>query len=75
MVNDVLSMGIRILEAAMSVENPSSNSVQDLYQATFDAFRKGYITKNQYIAVINALDESPIQQTANLDIQSIIRSN
>lgn len=75
MVNDVLSLGIQILQAALGEAANGDGDDNDVLTTALNAYKQGLITKNQYMAVIDALDETPVYQRANLDLSSIIKSN
>lgn len=56
----MLTLGLNFLSELLAAE---SNNADVLASAT-SAYQQGKITKTQYIAVINALDEQPARQSA-----------
>lgn len=66
LVEVVVSIGFRLLEAALAENNynqPQVNNEADVLTAATNAYQKGHITKAQYFAVINALDETTTVET------------
>ncbi len=54
----------KVIEASLSAEQPTTTDV--LASAT-SAYQQGHITKAQYFAVINALDETTMATDPNYD--------
>jgi len=69
MVSEIIDLGFRLLEAALTtngVNHPQGNQLDneaDVLGAATQAYQRGHITKAQYFAVINALDETTTVQT------------
>ena len=76
MVSEIFNLGFRLLEAALTtngVNHPQGNQLDneaDVLGAATQAYQKGHITKAQYFAVINALDETTIETTAYVQNQN-----
>lgn len=66
----VISLGFQLLEAALTtngVNHSQGNQTRDeadVLAAATAAYQRGHITKNQYFAVINAMDEPVVQTKA-----------
>ena len=64
--NDLLTLfgvlGFSVIEKAMEVDLSanSANTSTDVLGTATQAYQQGKITKNQFMAVINALDETPV---------------
>jgi hypothetical protein len=61
----LLTMGLDLIKTAMEAslrEQPSQST--DVLATATTAYQQGKITKNQYMAVINALDEQAYQTKA-----------
>ncbi len=67
-----LSIISKAMEASLSVNQPQQPT--DVLSTATTAYQQGKITKAQYFAVINALDESMVETTAYVQrTGSIIR--
>lgn len=71
LAEDIASLGIRLIEAALSLNQhsesnnkPEYDNEADVLAAATSAYQRGHITKQQYFAVINALDEPAVETTA-----------
>ena len=80
MATAIFNLGFQLLEAALTtngINNTQGHQVDnqtDVLSAATTAYQRGHITKAQYFAVINALDEPTAQTTAYVQrTGSIIR--
>ena len=61
----LLAMGISVISKAMEAALSGSNLAKgSVLEAAVGAYQQGKITKSQFIAVINALDEQTYQTRA-----------
>ena len=69
----IVSMGLNLIGKLMESELREQSSSTDVLSAATVAYQQGKITKAQYFAVINALDEAPVVQTAWMQHSNSIR--
>ena len=59
----IINAGLNLIGMAIEASSRENTPTPDVLSAATEAYQQGKITKSQYFAVINALDESTTVQT------------